>query len=127
MNATALASDHVRWSAEQWLALPKASAAIGALVGEADRILDGRVDEKTAERVETISNEIAMWRAKMSEHPSWVGDAEEMLLLALGQVINTENAPSSREKWARIANYIKQELVGENLLSAFAREARPTP
>ncbi len=109
-----------------WATLPMASTVIGALMQEADRILAGKTDG-AINRLETIGIKLEAWRGKMTEYPPFVSDAEEMLLMALGQMLDRDTSHDARAKWGRVAKMIKDELVGQNLLDALAREARPTP
>lgn len=103
----------------------KASTIIAELLALADAICARPFSdlERTHELIE-LAGELEELRGRKVEGAPFVGDAEDMLLMALQQVAGGDHPTDMRKKWAKIAGVVV-ELVQVSLGNALVRETRP--
>jgi hypothetical protein len=103
----------------------KASTIIAELLALADGICARPFsDAERAEELAGLANQLEELRHRRVEGPPFIGDAEDMLLMALLQVTAGDHPSDMRKKWAQIAG-VFIELVQVSLGNAIVREARP--
>lgn len=103
----------------------KASTIIVDLLSLADAICARPFsDALRAEELAELAKELEELRGRGGEGGPFVGDAEDMLLMALQQVAAGDGPSDMRKKWAKIAGVVV-ELVQVSLANAVVRESRP--